>query len=144
LLSAHEAGAAKLAIANAHFEPAHVDALFAAVKLVKERVGANVAFPHAGSKKNAERLARAAAPLDGHSGIYETSLMLAISPRLVRGHTKLPAVEASLASGIVAGATCFEEAGGHRAYFGNPAKATPELGHLLLEELASIMVDSLR
>lgn len=143
LCSAHDAGAAKLAIANAHFEPANVDALFAACRLVKDRTGANVAFPHPGSRKNAERLRATAAPLDGHSGIYETSLVLAISPRLVRGQGKLPAIHADLGQGIVAGATCFEEAGGPLAYFGEPAKASAQLGEALLDELAAILVESL-
>lgn len=143
LCSAYHAGAAKLAIANAHFEPANVDALFAACRLVNERTGAAVAFPHAGSRKNAERLRAAAAPLDGHSGIYETSLVLAIAPRLVRGHQKLQSVGADLAQGIVAGATCFEEAGGPLAYFGEPAKASAALGVALLDELATILVEAL-
>lgn len=143
LLAAHEAGASSLAIANAHLEPANVDALFAACRIVQERAGVKVAFPNVGSRRHAERLARAAAPLDGHSGIYETSLMLAIAPKLVVGHTRLPAVEADLGEGILAGATCFEEAGGPRAYFGTPANASAELGRRLLNELGAILAESL-
>ena len=90
-----------------------------------------------------QRLARAAAPLDGHSGIYETSLMLAIAPKLVVGHARLPAVDADLGEGILAGATCFEEAGGPRAYFGTPANASAELGRRLLDELGAILAESL-
>lgn len=142
LLSAHEAGASRLIIANAHLEPANVDALFEACKLVKARAGVTVAFPNVGSRRHAERLARAAAPLDGHSGIYETSLMLAIQPGLVVGHERLPEVTAELGEGILRGATCFEEAGGPRAYFGTPAKATRELGERLLDELAAILVEA--
>lgn len=143
LIAAHEAGASRLAIANAHLEPANVDALFAACRLVRERTGADVVFPNVGSRRHAERLARAAAPLDGHSGIYETSLMLAIAPKLVVGHTRLPAVTADLGEGILAGATCFEEAGGPRAYFGTPATATRALGVRLLSELGAILAEAI-
>ena len=143
LLAAHEAGASALGIANAHLEPANVEALFAACRVVKERAGVTVAFPNVGSRRHSERLARAAAPLDGHSGIYETSLMLAIAPKLVVGHKKLLAVSASLGDGIQAGATCFEEAGGPRAYFGAPAEATAEIGALLLDELGAILAEAL-
>jgi creatinine amidohydrolase len=143
LVAAHEAGASALAIANAHLEPANVDALFQACRVVKERVGASVVFPNVGSRRHAERLARAAVPLDGHSGVYETSLMLAIAPRLVVGHARLPPVAADLGAGILAGATCFEEAGGPRAYFGTPAAASPALGRALLAELGAILAEEL-
>lgn len=143
LIDAHHAGASGLAIANAHLEPANLDALFDACKRVKEVTGATVAFPNVGSKRHAERIARTGAPLDGHSGLYETSLMLAIAPSFVKGHARLPEVEAELAAGIVRGATTFEEAGGPRAYFGAPAKATRALGERLLDELAAILVEAM-
>lgn len=143
LISAHLAGAAGLAIANAHLEPANIDALFAACKLVKEKTGAAVAFPNVGSRRHADRIAREAVPLDGHSGIYETSMVLALAPALVVGHRKLPEVAAELAVGIGNGATSFEEAGGPRAYFGAPARATAEVGERLLDTLAAILVESM-
>lgn len=140
LRSAHEAGARALLISNAHFEPAHVDALFAAVARLKGE-GIPVVFPHLGSRRNASRL-RAAA-LDGHSGIYETSLVLALAPELVVGQAVLVDNPADLAAGIVAGATCFEEAGGPAAYFGRPAAASAAIGDALLDELATILVEAL-
>jgi creatinine amidohydrolase len=133
-------GARVVALANAHFEPAQIDALFAACARVREVTGSEVVFPNVASRRNAARL-RAAA-LDGHSGRYETALMLAIAPDLVRGHGELPAVRASLADGIVAGATCFEEAGGPLAYFGEPARATAQIGEALLDELAMMLVEA--
>ncbi len=142
LISAHEAGAAGLAIANAHLEPDNVNALFAACRLVKERTGASVAFPNVGSKRQAERLSKIV-PFDGHSGIYETSLVLAISPRLVRGHKKLPAVDADLGQGIARGADNFEDAGGPRAYFGQPALATADAGRRLVRELGDILAETM-
>jgi creatinine amidohydrolase len=142
LEAAHAAGATSLAIANGHLEPANLDALFAAVRRVEEGTGLVVALPNAGSRRNAARLAAAAAPVDGHAGIYETSLVLAVAPGLVRAHTALPDNDADLAAGMVAGATCFEEAGGPRAYFGRPAQATAALGERLLDELAAMLVEA--
>lgn len=141
LEAAHAAGASGLAIANAHLEPANVDALFAACARVEASTGRRVVFPNAGSRRNADRLARAAAPVDGHSGIYETSLLLALAPERVVGHDTLPDNPADLGAGILAGATCFEEAGGPRAYFGTPARASAELGERLLDELGALIAE---
>jgi creatinine amidohydrolase len=143
LCAAHAAGASTLAIANAHLEPANVDALFAACAQVQARTGVRVALPNPGSRRNSARLAAVAAEVDGHSGVYETSLILALAPELVRGHASLPENPASLAAGIVAGATCFEDAGGTRAYFGAPARATAALGERLLDALADMLVEAL-
>lgn len=140
LIACHEAGAAGLAIANAHFEPAHIAAIFAACARVEATIAVPVWFPNVGSRRNAARLR--AAVLDGHSGVYETSLMLAIAPELVHGQAFLPAVAASLADGIAAGATCFEEAGGPSAYFGSPALATAAIGDALLDELADMLIEA--
>ena len=142
LEAAHAAGARGLGIANAHLEPANVDALFAACARVEASTGRKVVFPNAGSRRNAERLARAAAPVDGHSGIYETSLVLALAPEHVVGHAELPDNPADLGAGILAGATCFEEAGGPRAYFGTPARASAEVGERLLETLGLLLSEA--
>ena len=114
----------------------------AACAQVKARTGLAVAFPNVGSRRNSERLAARVAALDGHAGLYETAMVLAVSPELVVGHGELPDVEASLASGIVAGATCFEEAGGPRGYFGQPARATAAIGNALLDELGAILAEA--
>lgn len=138
LRGAHAAGARKLVVVNAHFEPANVDALFAAVKRLE---GLPVVFPHLGSRRNAARLR--AAVLDGHAGIYETSLVLAVAPQLVQGHAALPENPADLGAGMLAGATCFEEAGGPDAYFGRPAAASAAIGEALYAELTEIVVEAI-
>lgn len=143
LAAALASGAAGVALANGHLEPANVDALFAACARVKERTGATVAFPHVGSRRHAERLSRIAT-MDGHAGRYETSLALALAPALLRDWRGLPEVSASLAAGIVGGATSFEEAGGPDAYFGAPAAASREQGEALLDELGAILAEAIR
>lgn len=142
LCSAVLSGAAGVGIANGHLEPAHVEALFAACARVRERAGMPVAFPHVGSRRHAERLAARVTALDGHAGRYETSLALALAPELVGDHGALPEVGASLAAGIVAGASSFEEAGGPDAYFGAPARASAEEGNALLDELGAMLAEA--
>ena len=142
LRAAHAAGASGLAIANGHLEPANLDALFAAARRVEEATGHVVALPNPGSRRNAARLAAVAATVDGHAGLYETSLILAVAPERVRAHEALPENLADLGAGILAGATCFEEAGGPHGYFGRPAMATAALGERLLDELAAMLVEA--
>jgi creatinine amidohydrolase len=141
LCAAVAAGATGLGLANAHFEPANVDALFAACAEVQQRTGRKVVFPHFGSRRLSEQLARRVTAVDGHAGRYETSLILALAPEKVRGHGDLPGVGASLAVGIVAGATCFEEAGGPDGYFGAPGEASAEQGEALLDAMAEMFVE---
>ena len=133
------AGAVGVGVANAHLEPANLDALFAACARVNARTGVTVALPNPGSRRGSARLAARAAAVDGHAGEYETSLMLAIAPTLVVGHATLPDNGADLGEGMLGGATCFEEAGGPDAYFGRPAAARAEVGAALLDELAAML-----
>jgi creatinine amidohydrolase len=93
LEAAHAAGATGLAIANGHLEPANLDALFAAARRVEAATGTPVALPNAGSRRSAARLAAVAAPVDGHAGIYETSLagVLRAARARDRGARRAPA-----------------------------------------------------
>jgi len=51
---------------------------------------------------------------------------------------KLPELAVDLPARIKAGAKNFLECGGPDAYFGDPARATAEEGHRLLEILAEV------
>jgi len=61
-----------------------------------------------------------------HAGSYETSLVLAASPFLVREEiaTELDENPISLSRAIRDGKKTFLQAGGPQAYFGDPASAT--------------------
>ena len=79
-----------------------------------------------------------------HAGCYETSVVMAAAPELVRDEVRLGLAEnpASLSDAIRAGAATFEEAGVGEAYCGDPAAATAEEGERTVEILARIVVDA--
>jgi creatinine amidohydrolase len=81
-----------------------------------------------------------------HAGRFETSIVLAARPDLVREKTMAALVPnpASLSRAIRDGKRSFEEAGGARAYFGFPAEATPEEGRATIEVLGAILDDAVQ
>jgi len=145
LAAAVEAGAVGVAIANSHFEPAHIDALFAAVPLLKARVGVPVVFPNVASRRYAARLGAEFQSGACHAGAYETAIVLAVAPERVdeAARVDLPEVPIDLAAAMRAGATTFGEAGGVRAYFGAPAAGTAADGDRWLDELGRILVEAI-
>lgn len=145
LAAAARAGAAGLAIANSHFEPAHIDALFAAVALLKGEVAVPVVFPNVASRRYATRLGAEFQSGACHAGAYETSIVLALAPDRVdeAARAALPEVPIDLAAAMRAGASTFGEAGGVHAYFGAPAEGTAEAGDRYLDELGLILVEAI-
>jgi creatinine amidohydrolase len=139
-------GFALLAIANAHLDPAHLASLDAAAGAVRRDLGLPVAFPNLTTKPWALRLGGEFRSGACHAGRFETSIVLAERPSLVReaAMAALPANPASLSRAIRDGKRSFEEAGGPRAYFGYPADATPEEGRATAEELGAILDDAVR
>jgi creatinine amidohydrolase len=131
-------------IVNAHLEPAHFDAIHAACGAVAEETGACIhAVDHRAPRWSA-RLGEEFAGGSRHAGSYETSIVLAAEPGAVRTEM-LPTLEPvwiDLPERLRGGARTFDEAGGTRAYFGNPAISTAENGRRLLDELGAIVVES--
>ena len=135
-------GVAALVVVNAHLDPAHLAA-------IGEAVGAHegpmpVAFPDLTTRRWASRLTAEFMSGACHAGCYETSVVMAASPALVRDDVRraLPENPASLSVAIRAGATTFEESDVPDAYCGDPAAATPEEGRATIEVLAGIVVDA--
>jgi creatinine amidohydrolase len=81
---------------------------------------------------------------DCHAGSYETSLVLAARPELVREDVRqqLEPVPISIADKIREGARTFHEAGGLEAYFGDPRAASREEGEATYNALAEMIVTS--
>jgi creatinine amidohydrolase len=79
-----------------------------------------------------------------HAGQYETSIVLAERPDLVDVEVRrtLPAVPHSLVTAIRAGQRSFTEAGGPRAYFGDPAAASVEEGRRTVEVLGETLEEA--
>ncbi len=135
-----------LAIANAHLDPGHLAALEAAVNAIRSDLGLAVACPNLAARPWALRLGDEFKSGACHAGQFETSIILAERPELVREATRaaLPPNPASLSRAIRDGKRSFEEAGGARAYFGFPAQATAEEGRATIEALGVILDEAVQ
>lgn len=145
LASARRYGARAVALVNAHLDPAHVRALHAACASADTGPTAvPIVFPDLTNRKWASRLSEEFQSGACHAGQFESSIVLAERPELVREsvRTTLPDNPASLSEAIRAGRATFEEAGGPRAYFGYPAKATAGEGRASVEAFGRIIVDA--
>ncbi|MCS6800216.1 MAG: creatininase family protein [Myxococcota bacterium] len=139
LLAAHRTGLRGVVLCNAHLEPAHLQVLRDAVTEAAAQ-GARAEFPDVTRRPHALRLGDEFRSGACHAGRYETSLVLAAEPFLVRESLarSLPDNPVSLSRAIREGKASFEQAGGPRAYFGAPAAASAAEGDALLETLADI------
>jgi creatinine amidohydrolase len=129
-----EHGIRVTAIANAHHDPAHVDALRAAVASVAKDGRAVLVFPDLTRRRWAERLTEG----------YEGSVVLAERPDTVRTAVmeRLAPNPHSLVEAMRGGHVTFADAGGANAYFGFPAEATAEEGRAIIESLGGILEEA--
>ncbi len=129
------AGFARVCLVNAHLEPAHVESLRAAVD------GLDVALADPTERRFARTLTEEFKRGACHAGRYETSLVLAERPELVRDlRGGLPPLPIDLARAMREGKQTFVEAGAPDAYFGDPAAATAQEG----EEIYALLVAIVR
>ena len=135
-----------LAIANAHLDPEHLASLEAGVRALRGETGMTVAFPNLTAKPWALRLGEEFKSGACHAGQFETSIVLAERPDLVRNTIRetLPPNPASLSRAIREGKRDFNGAGGPRAYFGYPAQATAEEGRAMVETLGAILAEAVQ
>ena len=135
-----------IAIANAHHDPAHVNALRRAAGNVSTPPtrGSVVVFPDLTRRRWAERLTPEFRSGACHAGRYESSIVLAERPDLVdmRAMSALDANPRSLVDAIRHGQTTFNDAGGPRAYFGSPAEATADEGRSIIDVLGAILAEA--
>lgn len=139
-------GFAVLAVANAHLDPTHLAALDRAVQTLRAESALTVAFPNLAVKPWAARLTEEFKSGACHAGQFETSIVMAERPDLVREQTRVALLPnpASLSRAIRDGKRSFEEAGGARAYFGFPAQATIEEGQATIETLGAILDEAVQ
>ena len=133
------------AVANAHHDPAHVEALRAAVAGVSQDGGAaSLVFPDLTRRRWAEKLTAEFRSGACHAGRYEGSIVLAEQPDAVNttAMQTLPANPRSLVDAIRMGQTTFAAAGGANAYFGFPAEATADEGRQIVETLGAILEEA--
>lgn len=127
-----------VALVNIHVEPGHIECVKKAVEEAR-KAGVSVCFPDITKKRWAEQLGEAFLAGD-HAGAFETSLLMAVSPEMVREKTRisLPPMD-GLMPALKRGAKTFAEAGGEDAYFGDPTAASAEDGETYLESLSEIL-----
>jgi creatinine amidohydrolase len=131
-------GFKQIGVANHHLEPDHFEMVHQAARDARARTGVAIAVPDHRKKPIGPKLGEEFIRGGSHAGRYETSLMLAAAPRLVREQVRsgLADLPFDLPAAIKAGARNFLECGGKEAYFGSPASASAEEGDRLLELLA--------
>lgn len=137
-------GAAVLALANAHLDPMHLGCLAHAVKEVEAGRFVPIVFPDLTRKPWALRLTEEFRSGAAHAGRYESSVIMAERPDLVRDEVRqaLAPNPTSLSDAIREGKHDFEEAGGPDAYFGYPAEATAEEGRDTVRILGEILEEA--
>ncbi|MBI3268085.1 MAG: creatininase family protein [Planctomycetes bacterium] len=137
-------GVRRLGLANAHLDPGHLASLAAAVEAIRAEGRIAVAFPDLTRKPWSLRLTEEFRSGACHAGRFESSIVLAARPELVREglRTALPPNPASLSRAIRDGKSTFEEAGGPRAYFGDPAAAGADEGRATIETLGAILEEA--
>ena len=136
-------GRAYAVIANAHHDPAHVEAIRAAVARRRGRCNA-IVFPDLTTRKWAERLTDEFRSGACHAGRYEGSIVLARRRRssIGRGSAPCRANPQSLVDAIRRGRRRSRQAGGPEAYFGWPAEATAIEGQEIISRLGDLVADA--
>jgi creatinine amidohydrolase len=133
-------------LVNNHFEPEHVQTLHRAIDTVQEQTGALTGYLDLTRGYRAKELTDEVKEGGSHAGQYETSLILADRPELVRQEiaAELPDVPVNLADVLAGGSKDFAEIGMTQAYNGSPARATPEEGRESFEKLTDMLVELIR
>lgn len=133
-----------LAIANAHLDPEHLAALNEAVKLGRVDRLVPIIFPDLTRKPWGSRLGDEFKSGACHAGQFESSIVLSEQPDRVRNDVRrsLKPNPRSLSDAIKAGKRTFAEAGGERAYFGDPAAASAEEGRRTIDILGGILEEA--
>jgi creatinine amidohydrolase len=136
------AGLERAVLVNAHLEPAHAQVLRAAA--AERNAGCEttrvvVADPL--ERRFGKTLTDEYKRGECHAGSYETSLVLAERPELVRElRAQLPRVPIDLAQAMKDGKRTFGEAGADQAYFGDPAAATAAEGEWIYARLTAAVI----
>ena len=132
-------------LVNAHLEPDNI----ATLRGVTQDYGAaghpgKLVFPDKTRRRNAARLTAEFQSGSCHAGQYETSLVLAVDPSLVRQPiaATLPEHYVPLHEHIARGAASFADCGLDQAYCGAPAGASAQEGHATYDALAQMIVDA--
>jgi creatinine amidohydrolase len=132
------------AIANSHHDPAHIDALRAAIVSVSKDGRAQLVFPDLTKRRWATKLTDEFKSGACHGGRYEGSIVLAEHPEQVRVDVmqRLQPNPRSLLDAMRTGHETFVQAGGVDGFFGYPAEATAEEGRSTIDTLGEILEEA--
>ena len=130
-----------LVVVNSHLDPAHLASIR---EVAGEGRRMPVIHPDLTSRHLARRLSAEFRSGACHAGRYETSVVMAEAPALVRDNVRrgLPGLAVSLSDAIRRGARSFEDAGMSNAYCGDPADATAREGRETIRTLGRIVADA--
>lgn len=138
---AHEMAPGAIILINSHLEYPHVQVLRKVVKSLAEHSPVPVLFADNTRRRWVADLGDEFKSASCHAGRYETSLILAERPELVRDDRHgLPEVYVNLATAMGEGAENFIEAGAKSAYCGAPQEASAAEGEILYERLVNMVV----
>lgn len=145
-VSLQKGGFPRVVLVNSHLEPAHLDTLREAASRAEAATGKKVVFPDACSRRWAVTLTEEFKRGACHAGAYETSLVLAARPELVRDAVRSGLVPRpiDLAKAMRSGVKTFKAAGADEAYFGNPAGASVAHGDEIYALLVEMVLTEIR
>jgi creatinine amidohydrolase len=135
-------GLGRVVLVNSHLEPEQVRTLRAAVEVL----GGAVRLFDPTRREVAAELTEEFRSGAGHAGRYETSLVLAADPRLIR-RERMASLESKMIdmpAEIAAGRTDFMALGMDQAYCGAPAEASAEEGEQTFAKLTELVVALVR
>jgi creatinine amidohydrolase len=135
-------GLGRFVLVNSHLEPEQVRTLRDAVA----ELGGAVRLFDPTRRAVASELTEEFRAGAGHAGRYETSLVLAENPGLVR-RERMEGLESKMIdmpAAIASGRTDFMAMGMDRAYSGAPAEATAEEGEATFETLTKLVIRLVR
>ncbi len=134
----------RVVMVTAHLEPGHIAVLRRVARRYAEELEEPLVFPDKTRRANAAQLTEEFRSGSCHAGQYETSLVLALRPDLVRREVAdaLPVHTVDLVDHIRAGASGFAECGMDQAYCGAPSGASAIEGEATLHTLATMVADA--
>ncbi|MEO7112369.1 MAG: creatininase family protein [Polyangiaceae bacterium] len=132
--SLQKQGFSHVCLVNNHLEPAHDEAVRAAIS---GNIHASCACPL--ERRFARTLSDEFKKGECHAGRYKSSLVLAANQD-AGSYQKLSSVSVSLSEGIRGGKKTFLEMGMTRAYAGAPSEASADEGDALYEKLVEMIV----
>lgn len=137
-------GFKKIWLVNNHLEPEHIKAIYNAMSKLNA-IGMEGGYLDITRKKRATRLTQEFKSGDCHAGRYETSIVLAARPELVKEAVmeSLAPTRVQLVQKMSAGLKDFREFGMSQAYCGSPAEATAAEGLETLGVLSDMQAEAI-